>query len=143
MTEISFYRCRKRKEAVLLSLLEKGLEQQSRMVVRTKSLSELDRFLWSYRDDSFLPHGCKHDGMEAHQPIWLTDGEENPNAADILIVLDGAPFDLDGFGRCLYLFDGEDEAACQSALADQQRLSAEHKILAWQQTDRGWAKDEA
>ena len=61
MTEVLFYHLQNMPlERVLPPLLEKSLERGWRVVVQTASeerADALDSHLWTYRDDSFLPHG--------------------------------------------------------------------------------------
>ena len=61
MTEILFYHLQRQPlERVLPALLEKSLERGWRVVVQGSSeerLEALDAQLWTFRDDSFLPHG--------------------------------------------------------------------------------------
>ena len=66
MTEVLFYHLERQPlDRVLPSLLEKTLERGWKAVVRCGSeqrLEALDLALWTYRDDSFLPHGKQADG---------------------------------------------------------------------------------
>ena len=63
MTEILFYHLQRQPlERVLPPLLEKSLERGWRVVVQAASderVEALDAHLWTYRDDSFLPHGTR------------------------------------------------------------------------------------
>ncbi len=78
-------------------------------------LDALDATLWTYRDESFLPHG--RDRPE-RQPVLLTSRGGNPNAAQVLFLIDGAePGDLSGFERACLMFDGRDQGALESARA--------------------------
>ena len=60
MTEVLFYHLQDMSlENVLPPLLEKSLERGWRVVVQSTSeerADALDAHLWTYRDDSFLPH---------------------------------------------------------------------------------------
>ena len=60
MTEILFYHLQGMSlESVLPPLLEKSLERGWRVVVQSTSperTEALDAHLWTYSDDSFLPH---------------------------------------------------------------------------------------
>ena len=82
MTEVLFYHLERASlESVLPGLLEKTLEREQRAVVRaasTERVEALDARLWTYRDESFLPHAAAGDG--ARQPVWLTAGDDAPNA---------------------------------------------------------------
>lgn len=133
-------------ERVLPSLLERSLERSWRAIVRAGSqerLDALDQHLWTYRDDSFLPHGAAKDGNAAAQPVYLTLGAENPNGAAVLFLVDGAPFeDAGGFDRVVYMFDGRDEAAVADARgAWRQAKDAGLAVTYWQQDGSGrWTK---
>ncbi len=146
MTQIVFYQLAGGSAHHMLpTLLEKSRAQGWRAVIRTTNdeiVAQLDRMLWVYRDDSFLPHGCARDGSDAaDQPIWLTTEPENPNKAEMLVLVDDAEaFALDSFKRCLYLFDGQDEAAMKQAQKRKENF-AHHEITFWRQSSSGWVKD--
>lgn len=132
-------------DQALPELLEKTLQRGWKAVVRTgeaQRIEHLDGWLWSYRDDSFLPHAPADEPHAARQPILITTGFENPNAADALFLIDGAePGELAGYARCVVLFDGADEA--QLKLARSQWTQAKAKGLNasyWRQQARGWEK---
>lgn len=148
MTEILFYHLERASlETVLPGLLEKTLDRGWKAVVRTGSrerVEALDGHLWAYRDDSFLPHGAgKSDGER--QPVWLTDGEDVPNAADVLFLVDGAQTQasaLGAFTRCVTIFDGGDAEAVTAARAFWSSAKASgHEATYWKQSDTGrWEK---
>ena len=147
MTEVSFYHLLHTPlERALPKLIEKVLESGARAVIRTGSAERaeaLNSVLWTYDQDSFLPHGTARDGNAEEQPVWITPEDENPNGADILVLTDGAvAADLSGYRRCLEMFDGRDE----TAVTDARRRwtdykAADHALTYWQQTERGgWEK---
>jgi len=150
MTEILFYHLeRARLETVLPGLLEKTLAKEWKAVVRTGSRERaeaLDNHLWTYRDDAFLPHASTRSADDAaRQPIWLTEGEEIPNAADLLFLVDGAEADagaLNGFIRCVVIFDGGDDEAIGKARAFwKDAKDASHDATYWKQSVNGnWEK---
>jgi DNA polymerase-3 subunit chi len=111
-------------EATLPDLLERSLERGWRVVLRCGSeagMAGLDTLLWTYRDEAFLPHGTGATGHAAHQPVYLTLGDENPNGASVLMVVDGARATLGEMGffeRTCLLFDGRDDRAVEAARAD-------------------------
>lgn len=146
-TEALFYHLERQPlEAVLPQLLEKTLERGWRAVVQAGSeerLETLDQHLWTWREDSFLPHGRRQDGHPERQPVYLTTGPENPNGATVRFLVDGAePPDPAGYARLVVMFDGRDE----SALAAARRIWKDLKdkgcaVTYWQQNDGGgWAK---
>jgi DNA polymerase-3 subunit chi len=102
----------------------------------------LNRALWTFGRDSFLPHGSRDDGFAEDQPVFLTDEADYPNGATVLVLVDGADVDPpEQFSRCLYMFDGNEEQALEQARALWQRWRERGATLAyWQQTERGWQK---
>lgn len=103
----------------------------------------LDRHLWVFQSDSWLPHGTRADGNPALQPIWLTIEVENPNGANLLVLVDrAADADLADYPRVLDLFDGADIAAVDAARDRwRARRQAGHRLVYWKQNERGgWDK---
>jgi DNA polymerase-3 subunit chi len=121
MTEILFYHLHRQPlERVLPTLLEKSLERGWRVVVQAASeerVEALDAHLWTFRDESFLPHGTARDAEAREQPIVLTVDDDNPNGATVRFLLDGAgvPADAAAYQRIVLLFDGEDPDALAAA----------------------------
>jgi DNA polymerase-3 subunit chi len=114
-------------------------------VVRSRDLQRiehLDNWLWTYRDDSFLPHAPAQEPGAARQPILLTNDLDNANAADALFLVDGAePGELAGYVRCVVLFDGADPAQLAVARAQWSAVKAKgHPVSYWRQQARGWEK---
>jgi DNA polymerase-3 subunit chi len=147
MTDVSFYHLTARPlEWALPRLLEKVLASGKRAVVLAGSGERVDALnaqLWTYDPDSFLPHGSAKDGLAEHQPIWLTASEENPNGAAFLVLTDGVAVDrLDGYERCLDLFDGNDaNQLAQARTRWTKAKSAGHSVTYWKQTAAGgWEK---
>ena len=147
MTEILFYQLERQPlDQVLPGLLEKTLERGWRAVVQAGSeerLEALDALLWTYAEDSFLPHGTARDGFSDQQPVFLTVTEANPNSSAVRFFVDGADgAELSGYTRIVYLFDGRDEDARGQAREQWKRVKAEgHAVTFWQQNERGrWEK---
>lgn len=143
MTEIGFYHLTASTlEEALPRLLERIVASGRRAVLRVGSaerLEALDRLLWTYAPDSFLPHGSAADGFGERQPVWLTTGEDVPNAATALVLVDGLEAaDAGRFERVADLFDGQDEAAVAAARERWARArAAGHTLVYWQQGPRG------
>jgi DNA polymerase III subunit chi len=132
-------------EPALGRLLERVLASGQRAVVVASSperLEALNRALWTFGRESFLPHGTREDGFAEDQPVFLTDAADFPNGATVLVLVDGAEVEPPSqFTRCLYMFEGSDQAAVAQARALWQRLRARGEALTyWQQTERGWHK---
>jgi DNA polymerase-3 subunit chi len=132
-------------DQALPELLEKTLGRGWRAIVRTRQperVAALDAWLWTYRDESFLPHGPDDEPGASRQPILLTTGFDNANAAQALFLIDGAEAGtVEGYERCLVLFDGGDEAQLAVARAQWSALKREGLNLSyWRQMARGWEK---
>ncbi len=143
MTEVLFYHLQNRGiEAVLPSLLEKSLERGWGAVVQASEdrIEALDAHLWTYREDSFLPHGTEREPGAAQQPVLLTAAEGNLNQATIRFLIDGAPLpeDAASYQRIVLLFDGDDPDAVTAAR--QQWSAAKERgfdVTYWQPDEQG------
>ncbi|MGO3932537.1 DNA polymerase III subunit chi [Rhodopseudomonas pseudopalustris] len=123
MTEVLFYHLRGvTVESVLPSLLEKSLQRGWRVVVQATSeerADALDSHLWTFRDDSFLPHATWRVADAAQQPVLLVVDDGNPNGAKIRFLIDGAglPPDSASYERLVLVFNGDDDEAVAQARA--------------------------
>lgn len=145
--EVWFYHLeRSSLDEVLPELLERTLQREWRALVRTGDpdrVDHLDNGLWTWRDESFLPHGVAGEPLAERQPVLITTAQENPNAAHALFLIDGAePGDLTGYARCIVLFDGRDEAALAGARGLWKSVKAQGLAASyWRQGEtRGWEK---
>jgi len=145
MPDIRFYHLLTRTiDQTLPDILQKGLSAGHRIVVRVKNDAEAERLaahLWTYKAESFLPHGTKKDGHAEHQPIWITPGDDIPNNANMIVILNGSLVgtDNESLTLCCDLFDGNDAEAVQSARTRWKHYKDQNMSLAyWQQTDKGW-----
>ncbi len=102
MTEVLFYHLQNMTvENVLPPLLEKSLERGWRVVVQSTSperADALDAHLWTYRDNSFLPHATWRVNDVAEQPIVLAIEADNPNGANVRFLVDNAALPQDTRG---------------------------------------------
>lgn len=144
MTEVHFYHLQRQTlESVLPTLLLRARERGWRALVKLASperLAALDDHLWSFSDESFLPHGTEAEPDPADQPVLLTVGDTNRNGAAMLVLVEGAawPPDLAGYERVALLLDARDEAAVAAAREDWRRLrSGGHPVSYWAQDDEG------
>jgi DNA polymerase III subunit chi len=121
LTEVLFYHLQHQPlERVLPALIERSLERGWRVIVQSSSderVDALDAHLWTFRDDSFLPHGTSRESTAGEQPVLLTVNADNPNGASVRFLLDGVaiPEDLTPYQRVVLLFDGEDPDALVTA----------------------------
>ena len=149
MTEVLFYHLQGQPlERVLPTLIERSLERGWRVVVQASSeerVEALDAQLWTFRDDSFLPHGTHREAASAgDQPILLTVHDDNPNGAAVRFLIDGAPVPADAaaYQRIVLMFDGTDDAAVADARTRWSAAKAAgHAVTYWQADENGrWVK---
>lgn len=144
MAEVLFYHLQRQPlEAVLPTLLEKSLERGWRAVVQVATderLAALDDHLWTFSEESFLPHGTDREAHAADQPVVLTTSGANPNGATVRFLIDGAdlPADESAYQRMVILFDGNDPQALALAREQWRTLKEQgHDATYWQQDPRG------
>ena len=146
MTETLFYHLERRSlEEILPGLVEKSLQRGWRAAIKTDSSERsdaLDTLLWTYDDQSFLPHAQLGDGEASGQPVLITVEEGNPNSAQIFFYVGGAlPSDWQGLrdlARVVLLFDGRDEMALAAArVAWKDAKTAGHDVTYWKETSSG------
>lgn len=148
MAEILFYHLQRQNlDAVLPGLLERSLARGWRAAVQTSGperAAALDDLLWTYSEESFLPHGLESEPSAAAEPIVLTTGEANPNGAQVRFLVDGAaiPPDAAAYQRLVLIFDGrDDEAVAAARVAWKNLRGQDHQTSYWQQSDEGrWEK---
>src|SRR4051812_16388626 len=144
MTEILIYQLQRQPlERVLPALIEKSLERGWRVIVQAASderIDALDAHLWTFRDDSFLPHGTWRENEAAAQPILLTLTEDNPNGATVRFQIDGAglPADAETYQRIVLMFDGGDADAVAAARERWTEAKAKgFDVTYWQPDEQG------
>src|SRR5262249_56199638 len=84
-----------------------------------EGVEALDAHLWTFRDDSFLPHGTWREAEASEQPVLLTLGGDNPNGAAVRFLIEGVPMpaDTESYQRIVLLVDGDDAEAVAAARA--------------------------
>ncbi len=135
-------------EEVLPKLLEKAYSTGKSTLLRIGTEERVDflnGLLWTYSDQSFLPHGSHKDGNAELQPIWLTSGTDNPNMASLLFLVDGAHAaveELDKFGRIFNIFDGHSEESLNQARSFWKEIKKSgNECHYWKQDAQGkWAE---
>lgn len=145
MSRVDFYHLQNQKlEDVLPKLLEKAYSIHKNAVVRVgnaERIEFLNSLLWTYDEQSFLPHGSKKDGTPESQPIWLTAENDNPNSAVFLFLTDGANAEIDEisqYERVFNIFDGNSQEAVENARNFWRTLKQQSiNIFYWQQNSDG------
>jgi DNA polymerase-3 subunit chi len=144
MPEILFYHLERHTlEQVLPTLLEKSLERGWRVVMQACSeerVEALDHHLWTYRDDSFLPHGTEREADLESQPILLTLSDHNSNGARVRFLVEGAPMptEPEKYERIVLIFDGRVTDAVTAARACWRASNAAgFQVTYWQADEQG------
>lgn len=142
MVDIRFYHLTQLPlSQALPQLLERSLQAEKKAVIRignAQRLDSLSRWLWTYKDDGWLPHGKQDDATEGNI-IWLTLADDNPIDAEFLFVVEQATLDkFDDYERVFYLFDGMNENELSEARTIWKKLKNQGLDLAyWKQDDNG------
>ena len=116
MTEIIFYSSAPLQvENTLFTLIEKSYEKgyKSLLLFQDKEkCSVIDEKLWTYKQNSFLPHLSKDEKFsdEIDIPIYLSTKNENPYKAELLFSIDGfLPDHINNFERVIIIIDANDK----------------------------------
>jgi DNA polymerase III subunit chi len=126
-------------ERALPSIAERVVANGEKLVIVADDemmLARLDEALWTYRADSFLPHG-----RNGEQPVLLCTPENALPAHENIALVDGVWRESAlGFKRAFYFFDQDAVDAARSAW----RALANHDALErhyWKQDDAGkWSE---
>ncbi len=142
MSRIDFYHLtRTTLEEVLPKLLTKAYTQGKRVLLKTgtEKVEALNTFLWTYDEESFLPHGSRKDGFADEQPIWITDEDNNANKAQFLFLTNGTETkNAESYERIFNIFDGKNtEAVEQARRLWKEYKTADYEMHYWQQSERG------
>jgi DNA polymerase-3 subunit chi len=149
MSEVLFYHLESRSlDDVLPGLVERSLERGWRVVVRTESADRaqaLDTLLWTWKEESFLPHAQLGDGHAGTQPVLITVEGGNPNGATVLFLVGGAMPEAWNdicFSRVVVLLDARDAGAVSQARSTWKTVKElGHDATYWRQSAQGkWEK---
>ena len=143
---VDFYHLQKQVlEDVLPKLIEKAYSTGEKIKIKIgteQRIEFINSLLWTYNEESFLPHGSKEDGFADLQPIWLTEDDKNPNDAEFLFLVDGANVsqsEVVNFQRIFNIFDGnnaDELAKARNLWKELKALNSE--IHYWQQDTQGY-----
>lgn len=128
-------------DKVVPVLAERVAGTGKRLLIKTiaERAAFLDSLLWTYRPDSWLPHGVAGEGFESEQPVLITSDGGNANSAAMIMLTDGGTLDeIKGFERCLNIFDGNSgEAVAAARLFWKAVVAAGFEAYYWAQNDAG------
>ena len=78
----------------------------------------VDDFIWSYRDDSFIPHSIKKHRETSLDPILVTTDLDGGYEHNVLVALNGVLIkenDWQRFTKIYYFFDDQDSEEKETA----------------------------
>ncbi len=132
-------------EGVLPGLLEKTRQKGWRALVKLPQaqLSDMDDYLWTYKDDSFLPHGRDDEPMAEQNPITLSCNADTAAGHQAVFLLGGSEIEnMSGVERCMVMINGRSEADVMRERTRWKTLKATEAVLSYyQQNERGgWEK---
>lgn len=132
-------------ESVLPDLLQKTRAKGWRAMVKLPAarLPEMDHYLWTFRDNSFLPHGRDDEPQADQQPILLTASATKSQGADCVFLIEGEEMDIAReTQRCIVMINGRNQDDVMRARAQWKKLKDTGAALSyWQQTGHGrWEK---
>jgi len=98
MTSVEFIKLRKPEKAKhLCDLADEFFQSGNRVLITVQDDNQgvtLDRFMWTWKKGSFIPHVYDNGAVEClDEPVIIGTCERNPNGARILIM--GKPCGLD------------------------------------------------
>jgi DNA polymerase-3 subunit chi len=146
LTETLFYQLDRRSlDDVLPGLIEKTLERGWKALIRVDSSERadaIDNLLWTYSEQTFLPHAQAGDGNPKRQPVLITVEQDNPNDANVLFLIGGAPppswSETKGLTRVVLMFDGRDAEALGRARSHwKDAKAAGHDVTYWKESAGG------
>ncbi len=106
--------------SALPTLLEKTLASNVNakiLMSDEEQLKDLDNKLWTYKNDSWLPHGMDNERIAKEYPILLSlNDDENINNAKFLFLLMGQDSKkIHDFQRVFVIFDSNDQLQLSQA----------------------------
>jgi DNA polymerase-3 subunit chi len=127
-------------DRALPQIAEKVVASGARLLIVARGEERrrhLDRLLWSYAADSFLPHGQAGTGDEDSQPILIADAVAATNGARHIALVDGVWRDEAlAFDRAFHFFDDDNIREARlawKALAKREGVERRY----WKQNDAG------
>ena len=131
-------------ERALPQIAEKVVASGGRLLIVSDSEAQrgaIDKLLWTYAPESFLPHGQAGGEDDATQPVLIAAEVAPANQAANVALIDGRWRDEAlGFDRAFHFFDADRIAEARvawKALADREGVDRNY----WKQNDAGrWGK---
>ena len=143
MAEIRFYHLQSQSiEQALPKLAELVLKSGNKGVIKIadKNIAKkIDKALWTYSPESFLPHDVEGSNYPEEQSLYITTQDENPASAKMALFVNCEKMeDISSFDRVLYMFEGRLDEIITAAREDYKNYkNAGHEMSYWQQSDQG------
>lgn len=125
-----------------IRLLDKIYQLNKRCVLYSpieERINFIDKALWTFSTNAFIPHATKALGFCEEQPIYLTGETENPNSAEVLFLVDSFDYkawcEVHNFEKIIFVFEDAGKDAIN--LYESLKKNKEH-VNYWQQTKTGW-----
>lgn len=143
MAEIRFYHLQSQSiDVALPKLAELVLKSGNKGLIKVADknmANQLDKALWTYSPESFLPHDIEGSKYPTDQDLFITTQDENPAAAKMALFVNCEKLeDLSPFDRVLYMFEGKLDEIISTARVDYKNYKDQgHQMSYWQQSDQG------
>lgn len=144
MAEIRFYHLQKTaEETAVAQIAAKALASGKRVLIRAADAVQaeaLNGALWTFKADSFVPHGTAKDGNEDRQPVFIGVTNDNPNGAKIFILTAACVEEpMDGFDLRCEMLNEDNKLAARERWKTYK--AAGHTVTYWLETaEGGWVK---
>ena len=127
MPKVYFYTLQKPEKALqLCHLSAQYLQQGKRVLVTVDDENQgitLDRFMWTWDKDSFIPHIYDNGAVDClDESVVIVSKDENPNGAQVLVM--GRPCSLEFIRRFEIVIDFAELYKDDAANASRQRFAA-------------------
>ncbi|MDR2158060.1 MAG: DNA polymerase III subunit chi, partial [Holosporaceae bacterium] len=100
----------------------------------------VDKTLWTFSTNAFIPHGDRSLGFCEKQPIYFTSQLENPNGAKTLLVVDTLDYPRRSeFEKIFFVFEDKRRAENANLLFEDLKKEKEN-VNYWKQSSKGWEK---
>jgi DNA polymerase-3 subunit chi len=126
----------------IIRLLEKVYLTGQRCVFFSpleERIASVDKALWTFSTNAFIPHGDKSLGFCHRQPIYLTEKFENLNNAQVAVIVDTLDYkNYDNFEKVIIIFEEEEQGRGVPLYSDLKNHVK--NVTYWKQSTQGWEK---
>ncbi|RPD37477.1 DNA polymerase III subunit chi [Candidatus Liberibacter solanacearum] len=138
MTDFLFCRFKHNWQNDLLILLESEYQNGLRISIQCGSeriRDALNERLWTWKRDSFMPHGIdvgEEEAFASFQPILLTVSSNNANASMVRFFIDQASMhigDIDHYKKIIFIIDTDDQESLKWGRANWKNLKSKGYTL--------------